>query len=285
MRQIFMMLCAAATFLAAVAADAASLRRDVVTAGDDLTLGDLFADLPAERALIAVARAPAAGRTVTLDGDWLARVARAYDVDWTPGPTDAVVAIRRASPQELAAMTGAVRDELSRFIEAEAVPMAGATPPQPAMERPAEPDATSAAEPAVAMVEVPVPRQRLRRGQVIEGADLDWLAVADSRRLTAAAMAPEELVGMSARRALPAGRPVALGDLRPPVAVLRGDAVAMVMRSGPMVLTARGRAIEEGAVGDVIRVMNTDSNRTVHAVVTGPNGVEVGLGAFVAGLN
>ena len=287
MQQILMMLGAAVTFLAAVAADAASLRQDVVATGEELTLGDLFADLPAEQASVAVARAPAAGRTVTLDSAWLTRVARAYAVDWTPARTDGPVSIRRASPDELAAVTDAMREELSRYIDTRAVPSTAAPAPAAAIEQAQTPAAAAAepAQPSVATVDVPVLRRRLRRGEIIEATDLDWLTVAETRRLTAAAMSIDELVGMSARRALRAGEPVPLGDLRAPIAVLRGDAVAMVMRSGPMTLTARGRAIEDGAVGDVIRVMNSDSSRTIHAVVTGANSVQVGLGAFAVGRN
>ncbi|HMA14754.1 MAG: flagella basal body P-ring formation protein FlgA [Bacteroidota bacterium] len=42
-----------------------------------------------------------------------------------------------------------------------------------------------------------------------------------------------------------------------------------------MQLTAQGRALENGAEGDVVRVMNTSSNTVVSAVVIDSGVVEV----------
>jgi flagella basal body P-ring formation protein FlgA len=44
-----------------------------------------------------------------------------------------------------------------------------------------------------------------------------------------------------------------------------------------MALTALGRAIESGADGEVIQVMNVQSKKTVQALVVGPNLVQVAL--------
>ena len=45
-----------------------------------------------------------------------------------------------------------------------------------------------------------------------------------------------------------------------------------------------GRAMEGGARGDTVRVMNVDSRKVVHAVVVGPSEVEV-LGSEPVALN
>ncbi len=42
-----------------------------------------------------------------------------------------------------------------------------------------------------------------------------------------------------------------------------------------MTLTAQGRALEDGGAGDTVRVVNTQSNTVVQAVVTGANRVSV----------
>ena len=49
----------------------------------------------------------------------------------------------------------------------------------------------------------------------------------------------------------------------------------MVLQQKSMTLTAQGKALEAGTDGQVIRVVNTMSNRTVEAVVIGPNQVSV----------
>lgn len=53
-------------------------------------------------------------------------------------------------------------------------------------------------------------------------------------------------------------------------AIRRGEAVVLVYRTPGMSLTVRARALEDGAVGQPIRLMNTTSQRTIDAIVTGP---------------
>jgi flagellar basal body P-ring formation protein FlgA len=47
-----------------------------------------------------------------------------------------------------------------------------------------------------------------------------------------------------------------------------------------MQLTAQGKAVEDGAMGASIRVTNTQSNRVIDTVVSGPNQVVVGSGTM-----
>jgi flagellar basal body P-ring formation protein FlgA len=44
-----------------------------------------------------------------------------------------------------------------------------------------------------------------------------------------------------------------------------------------MLITARGRAIDDGAKGEVVRVQNTRSRKTIEATVAGPSRVTIGL--------
>ena len=53
-------------------------------------------------------------------------------------------------------------------------------------------------------------------------------------------------------------------------AVRRGDFVNLVYEMPGMSLNMRARALEDGAVGQGIRLQNTSSNRTIDAIVTGP---------------
>jgi len=49
-----------------------------------------------------------------------------------------------------------------------------------------------------------------------------------------------------------------------------------------MTLTAQGKAEEDGSRGDVIRVRNLQSNKTIEATITGPDSVAVNLGPRLA---
>tara|TARA_R110002072_G_scaffold36528_1_gene107559 strand:- start:1249 stop:1662 length:414 start_codon:yes stop_codon:yes gene_type:complete len=82
---------------------------------------------------------------------------------------------------------------------------------------------------------------------------------------------PSSLIGMEARVALYAGRPIRQGDVGPPAVVDRNQIIPLVyMRSGVMIST-EGRALDRAGPGDLIRVMNLSSRSTVTARV-GPDG-------------
>jgi flagellar basal body P-ring formation protein FlgA len=53
------------------------------------------------------------------------------------------------------------------------------------------------------------------------------------------------------------------------IAVRRGEILTLVYVAPGMQLTTRARATADAAVGDVVRVVNLQSNRTVEATVTG----------------
>ena len=84
-----------------------------------------------------------------------------------------------------------------------------------------------------------------------------------------------ELEGLEVKAAIYAGRPVPRGALGPPTLVARNDVVVMEYRSGGLSLRTEGRALDAGAEGARIRVMNLASRITVTAVVTGPDRVRV----------
>ena len=53
-------------------------------------------------------------------------------------------------------------------------------------------------------------------------------------------------------------------------AIRRGDAVMLVYQSGGIMLSMRTQAMQDGNVGQSVRLMNPSSNRVVLGVVTGP---------------
>ncbi len=60
-----------------------------------------------------------------------------------------------------------------------------------------------------------------------------------------------------------------------PPLVKRGDIVKIVANTGSMTITATGMVKQQGCKGEMVRVMNTDSNRVITARVTGPGTVVV----------
>ncbi len=290
MKQLLATLTACALFVGAVAAHAADLRDDVVVTGDELTLGDLFTGLSADRAMMPIAAAPGPGQSVTLGYDWVTRVALAFDVPWEPRRGQDGVTIRRADAEELAAVTDAIRAELSGFI-VEAAVATDPVPPQVTEPAPSTLLALVTPEPVQAampeeepMISVPTVSRRMRRDDVVGARDIIWIEVPNDNLAAAYVRDADELIGMSLSQGAIPGRPIQMGSLTSPLVVTRNDAVTMLLQHGSLSVTARGRALEDGAVGDRIRVANVDSSRVVDARVVGPGTVLVEIGLQMAAI-
>lgn len=128
--------------------------------------------------------------------------------------------------------------------------------------------------PAAVAADTVVAARTIPAQSVIEATDLAF-----SRTETpGAASDPAALIGQEARVSLYAGRPIRPGDVGPPAIVDRNQIVPLVYQAGGLVITAEGRALGRGAVGEVIRVMNISSRNTVMAHLA-ENGT-----AYVGGL-
>ena len=128
------------------------------------------------------------------------------------------------------------------------------------------------------MIEVATLTRGLRQGEVIKGSD-----VTIERRPKAEAgaegVSPEQAIGLAAKAPMRAGQAVRQSDLMRPLIVLRNEPVTITYEVPGIVLTVRGKAAESGAVGDMLSVLNIQTNRTVQATVTGPGRVTVGSSA------
>ncbi|MCC6764850.1 MAG: flagellar basal body P-ring formation protein FlgA [Deltaproteobacteria bacterium] len=110
---------------------------------------------------------------------------------------------------------------------------------------------------------VVVAKQPLPRGTVLGPGDL---AVVERDRHDVpddALTEVEEAIGMETKVALAADAPLPRTALAPPVVVKKGDLVTMIVETAAMKLTVAGEALEPGAVGAGIKVMNRASRQTV----------------------
>lgn len=125
------------------------------------------------------------------------------------------------------------------------------------------------------MVEAVTLTRTIGRGEIIRPAD-----VAVERRpkteVASDIVVPEQAIGFSTRRAMRAGMVLRPSDLIKLDVVNRNEAVTITYDAPGIALTLRGKATEPGGVGDVINVLNMQSNRTVQATVTGPGRVIIG---------
>jgi flagellar basal body P-ring formation protein FlgA len=92
-----------------------------------------------------------------------------------------------------------------------------------------------------------------------------------SAELPGALTDPDQAIGLEARVAIYAGKPLRPGDLGPPTLVERNQLVTLVFLSGGLAISTEGRALARGSEGDAVRVMNLGSRSTVTGRV-GPDG-------------
>ena len=293
--------------LGATAAQAGSVavKRDVTVTDGMIRLGDVFAGA-GERGNAPITRAPAAGETVTLEADWLARVAASYSLGWSPRTDELSVDVTRAAERVGAhRIKAALTRELkrrdvrppfevtlnNRDVEM-IVPRGAATRLRvtqlryrPGAERFSATFEARAGDElyerasvdgkVVQRIEVPVAAGTIDRGDRIQKGDLKRVEMRRDRLPSNVVTSIETAVGKEVTRRLSDDRPIRRGSIRRPVVVSENSSVTLKVSSGAMRLTAKGRAMQSGARGDSIRVMNTASKNTVTGKVVSANTVKV----------
>jgi flagellar basal body P-ring formation protein FlgA len=288
---------------------AATLRPVTTLDSPVVRLSDLFDDAGPDADKV-LGPAPAPGGRIVVEAAQLGAIARQFGVDWRPaGSADRAVLDRpgRLLPREdvMAALrtalvgVGAPGDadiDLPGF-SAPLVPTD--SHPQATMEQ-LDYDAASGRFTGVLavggegmdlqterlsgtvqeMLSVPVPVRRLAAGSVIQPDDLTIARVRAGLARGNVVQDPAQAVGMAVRHQTMPGQPVPLADLTHPLAVRKGARVAMQLQSPGISLAALGQAMEAGALGDQIQVMNPVSHAVVLAEITGPDQVRVMPGSI-----
>jgi flagellar basal body P-ring formation protein FlgA len=297
---------------AAVPASAASLRANVVVDGDTVKLGDLFEDAGA-KADTPVLYSPAPGRQVTLNAQWLAQVARMFQVAWRPLSQYDHATVQRAGKMLTAAD---VMPVLKRALVAQGMEEhADVALLNPRIEvnlpisipatveiQDLTYDKTTHAFNGLALAggrntgaerivlqgrtfstsPVPVLRRPMSNGQIIRKDDLDTAYWRNDQLGHDVVMSAGQIVGRTPQSFLRANEPIRQADTRAPILVTRNSQIIIRLEAGPMTLTVQGKSLDEGARGDVVRVQNLQSNKTIEATVAGPDLVTVSLGPRLA---
>ena len=115
----------------------------------------------------------------------------------------------------------------------------------------------------------------LLHGQRITASDVMASRQKASKRSQAYFHDSNQLVGMVAKRSIPAGKAFSLQLVEAPRLVQRGEDVTLVAETDFLTVRMKGKALADGAKGDVIKVKNSTSNRVVEGIVTRPGVVKV----------
>ena len=133
-------------------------------------------------------------------------------------------------------------------------------------------------------VRIVVPSRDIARGDTISESDLAYVFVEPNNVMSGTATTMDALIGMQTRRVLRAGESVRGDDVRHPILVTKGSTVTMVFEVPGVTLTATGRAMSEGGLGENVTVLNPASFRQITAVVTGQGTVkaQAGMGGVLS---
>ncbi len=279
-----------------------------------IRLSDVFANVP-EGIDGDIAAAPAPGKSVTYNARILGGLAEKYRLDWRPQSLADKIVLTRASQRITQDM---IRDaiveklkekningkaeiqfdnrhlgvnlpmesspefELSNFdidpagkrFRTDLVAMAGASP------------VVLAVTGRITLYrDIPVLARRLPSGTAVSEADVTWTAFPEDRLAPDAVVDSSQMVGRALRRDTAEGTPLHSRDLMEPRLVARGKLVILKIQNPHLLITAQGRALQDGGIGDTVTVTNTQSNRVVSGVVESPGVVRIQTAQKVASID
>ncbi|WP_396592670.1 flagellar basal body P-ring formation chaperone FlgA [Brevundimonas sp. R86498] len=236
------LLAALVLFAGPAVADPVTLRNNPVDDDGQVTLGDLFDGAGAAAAVLVASRA---GPSVVLDAGQLQAIAARSGLQWANPQGLRRVVVRRAALAPGSAVTSATAAPAAR----------GAT------------------------VEVLTWARSLTTGDVVQPEDVIWSTVQAHLVPGGTPSDTDQVIGLSARRALRAGAVVGARDLVSPRVIARNDMVEVAFISDGVTLTVTGRATRDAAAGEPVPVLNLTSGRTIDAVASGPGRALAGPGA------
>ena len=286
-------------FLNIKSAEAANLKPEAMISSHVVMVSDLFDDVPAKQDAI-VGNAPTPGQTVILNAKSLQRIANTYDVKWkSTGPTDQIVVRSIVQTIPSSDIVAAVKKDLiARGVSGKFDVTLNNVAPTITLPGNVETTvevaqmsytpgrdvftailaAPNAQHPVKTLsvsgliektVQVPVLRDSASANDIISASDLEWIDVTARQMVNDTIVDADKLIGKTPVRMVMAGTPVRDRDVKSPQLVARGDEVVLQFRQSGLQLTAKGKAMQNGAEGEFIRVMNLSSNQSLRAEVTG----------------
>jgi len=143
--------------------------------------------------------------------------------------------------------------------------------------KPSAPVGPNAAAAAVAPIvkSLVVPKRLIQRGMVIEPDMVEEVSQTGGNIDNSLLQSTIEAITAEAVRDLSAGQPLRSSDIRRAILVKQGQLVTMTVgeKSG-FLITVRVEALQDGRMGEQVKLKNTESGRQISGVVTGPSMVK-----------
>ena len=123
--------------------------------------------------------------------------------------------------------------------------------------------------------QVPALKETIRKGHIIQAEDITWIKPAFNRVSPLVITNVKELIGKQALRTIRPEAPVLLRSVRTPPTVARSEEVTLRHVTAGISLEMTARALEDGALHEKIRVLNTSSGRVLQAEIIEPGLVQL----------
>jgi flagella basal body P-ring formation protein FlgA len=119
---------------------------------------------------------------------------------------------------------------------------------------------------------VVVPKRLIQRGTVIEAEMLEEVSQQGGNMDSSLLQSMRDALTAEAVRDLSAGQALRVSDIRRAILVKQGQLVTMTVgdKSG-FLITVRVEALQDGRMGEQVKLKNTESGRQISGIVTGPN--------------
>ena len=127
------------------------------------------------------------------------------------------------------------------------------------------------------MKSVVTANRQISKGEILSRADLE-LQEQDVARLRRGYYSSiDQILGKKVKRRLKIGSILQPGQLLEPHAVKRGSEVTILADTAVVQVRMSGKAVSNGAIGDLVKVVNDSSNRHIEALVVAPGVVKVSM--------
>ncbi|WP_337266091.1 flagellar basal body P-ring formation chaperone FlgA [Oryzifoliimicrobium ureilyticus] len=120
-----------------------------------------------------------------------------------------------------------------------------------------------------------IPTVIIYPGDTISPADLQEVEVTNPNLAGDYAKSIDQVRGLISKKTLLPGRTISMSALREPFTVTRGANIRLVFSIGAMTISAAGTPLEDGFIGQLIRVRNMDSGVIVSGTVLADGTVHV----------
>lgn len=274
---------------------AAVLKPYLVTEREVIQLKDVFDGLT-QHGDIVIAPSPQAGQKNIFDGKWLKNIARQYQIEWvTPtgqetftverkgtlldsiqlgekisplvqkklGLPDGLVVFDSNGPKAFVADMNTCEVSLENCAHDA---QSGRLTLTVSLKDKGQIQSTRLALGGkfIRKIQVPVLKKNARPGQSLGEEDIEMREVMSNTLLPQTIRTAEDIIGREPNyRSLKAGQPLTTQDLKTAFAIKQGDIVTMVLKSRNMVVTAKGKSLDNTKLGETVRVANLDTKKVV----------------------